>query len=254
MLLTINTQIRAHDFWLEPEPFYQENNQQIDISIRVGENLKGDALPNIPAWYSKFDVITPEGLKEVDGELGSDPAGYFKSDTDGTYAIGYLSTETEANLNAKKFNTYLKTQGLDKIITQREALNENDKSGREIFYRNVKTLIKIGKKNNVDFSSYDFGHPLNIKPLKNPYELKQGEELPVQITFDQKPAAHLLLRAQIKDNKKFLFSVRSDEQGKASIPLSHKGVWLIHTVDMIRSTREDIDWESYWGSLTFELK
>lgn len=253
-LLTISSPIRAHEFWLEPIPFYQETNKQIDITVRVGENMKGDILPNIPAWYSKFDVITAKGLQEVEGELGSDPAGHFKSGTQGIFAIGYLSTETFVDLPAKKFTTYLETQGLEKIIKRREELNESEKNGHEIFYRNVKTLVKVGDKNDANFFNYDFGHPLNITPLLNPYDLKLGDELPVQITFNQKPAANLLLRAQINDNDEFRFSVRTDEQGKASIPLKHKGIWLLHTVDMARSTKEDIDWESFWGSLTFEIK
>lgn len=253
-LLTTSTSISAHEFWLEATPFYQETNKQVDISIHVGENMKGDILPNISSWYSQFDVITPNGLQEVEGELGDDPAGRFTTDVEGIYSLGYLSTSTAVNLKAKKFNTYLKTQGLEKIIEQRKNLNESNKTGHEIFYRNVKTLVKIGTNESVNFFNHDFGHPVNIEPLINPYSLSIGEQLPVKITFEGEPAANLLLQAQINDNDEFRFSTRTDAQGHASIPLKHKGVWLLHTVDMKRSNVEGIDWESYWGSLTFEIR
>ncbi len=252
-LLTISTTIRAHEFWLEATPFYQKDNQATDITIHVGQNMKGDLQPNIPAWYSNFDIITADGIKEVDGELGRDPAGYFKTDIQGIYAIGYKSNKNTVDLPPKKFNGYLKKQGLEKIIEQRKALGESEKNGLEIYYRNVKTLIKMGDKRDVNFYNYDFGFPLNINPLQNPYDLTQGNKLRVQLTFNQKPAANLLLNAQIRDRPDFHFSVRTDKQGYATIPLAYKGVWLLHTVDMIRSQEEDIDWESFWGSITFEI-
>ncbi len=246
--------MNAHEFWLEAQPFYQKTSEHIDISVHVGENMGGEILPNIPAWYKEFDVFTADGLKPVEGEMGSDPAGVFYHETSGVYAIGYLSSENTANLEAFRFTDYLKKQGLEKIIVQREKLNETDSEGREIYSRNVKALVKIGIKNKVDFHDYDFGHPLNIKPLQNPYNLTVGDTLKVQVTFNQKPAANLLLRAQIKHKPNIKHAVRTDAQGFASLPINSKGVWLIHTVEMVRSNRYEIDWESFWGSLTFEVR
>lgn len=252
-LLTLSSSLSAHEFWLEAHPFYQKTHQQVDISIHVGEEFKGDLLPNIPAWYKAFDVITENGLQQVDGELGRDPAGYFSHKTPGIYAIGYLGVANQASLEAEKFTTYLKTQGLEKIIQQRKTLGESDNKGREIFYRNVKTLIKLGDKNEVNFFNHDFLHPLNINPLQNPYELTKGDSLRVQLTFNQKPVANLLLQAMVKNKAEYSFSIRTDANGYATIPLSYKGVWLVHSVEMIRSTKKDIDWESYWASLSFQI-
>jgi len=254
IFLTTSTSLNAHDFWLEAQPFYQKINNPTEISLHVGENMGGELLPNIPAWYEKFDVITAEGLKPVDGEMGRDPAGFFSHKTEGVYAIGYLSSESSVNLEGYFFNAYLKKQGLEKIIKQREKSGEFDMDGREVYTRNVKTLIKIGDKYDVDFHDYDFGYPLNIKPLQNPYTLKIGGSLKVQVTFNQKPAANLLLKAQIKNNPLIKHAVRTDEQGYAILPINAKGVWLIHTVEMIRSNKYEIEWESFWGSLTFEVR
>ncbi len=252
-LLTISTSIRAHEFWLEAHPFMQKTNQTTEITIHVGENMNGDLQPNIPAWYSNFDIITADGIKEVDGELGRDPAGYFKTKTQGIYAIGYQSTRNTVDLPAEKFEEYLTTQGLEKIIEQRKISGESNKNGQEAYYRNAKTLIKIGDRQDVNFYDYDFSYPLNIKPLQNPYELTQGDTLSIQITFNQKPAADLLLQAKVRHRPDFQFSIRTDKQGIANIPLTHQGVWLLHTVEMTPSNESNLDWVSYWGSLTFEI-
>jgi uncharacterized GH25 family protein len=254
IVLSISTTIRAHEFWLEAVPFYQKIGSTTEITLNVGQQMDGQLLPNIPAWYRHFDVITGEGLKPVGGELGRDPAGYINIQTPGIYAIGYESTKKTVDLEPEKFASYLKKEGLEKIINRRNELNESNKNGLEIYYRNVKALVKVGDKTDVNFYNYDFNYPLNINPLQNPYELAEADELDVQLTFKQKPAANLLLHAKIKNKPNFQFSIRTDAQGYATVPLSQKGVWLLHTVEMIRSEQQDIDWESYWGSLTFEIR
>tara|TARA_B110000285_G_scaffold41423_1_gene45537 strand:+ start:5578 stop:6372 length:795 start_codon:yes stop_codon:yes gene_type:complete len=254
ILLAISTTIRAHEFWLEATPFYQKIDRTTDITLNVGQQMDGQLLPNIPAWYRHFDVITDEGLKPVGGELGRDPAGYVYIQTPGIYAIGYESTKKSVDLEPEKFTSYLKKEGLEKIIKRRNELNENEKNGLEVYYRNVKALIKVGDKTDINFYNYDFNYPLNINPLQNPYELSEGNDLRVQLTFKQKPAANLLLHAKIKNNPNFQFSIRTDAQGNAIVPLKHSGVWLLHTVEMIRSEQQGIDWESYWGSITFEIR
>jgi len=254
ILVTSSTVIGAHEFWLEAQPFYQKTDRTTEITINVGQQMDGQSLPNIPAWYRQFDAITSDGLKPVGGELGRDPAGYVSIKTPGVYAIGYESMKKSVTLKPEKFTQYLKQEGLEKIIKYRDQLNESEKNGFELFYRNVKAIIKVGDKNEHNFYNYDFNHPLNISPLQNPYELSKGDDLRVQLTFKQKPAANLLLHGKIKNKPEFDLSLRTDAKGYATIPLAHKGVWLLHTVEMIRSEQPNIDWESYWASLTFEIR
>ncbi|MCO4837160.1 MAG: DUF4198 domain-containing protein [Oceanospirillaceae bacterium] len=254
IFVTSSTLVSAHEFWLEAKPFYQKTDQTTEITINVGQQMDGQSLPNIPAWYQGFDAITGDGLKPVGGELGRDPAGYVSIKAPGIYAIGYQSMKKSVTLKPEKFTQYLKQEGLEKIIKRRNELNENEKNGFELFYRNVKALIKVGDKSEHNFYNYDFNHPLNINPLQNPYELSKGDDLRVQLTFKQKPAANLLLHGKIKNKPAFNLSVRTDEKGYAIMPIEHRGVWLLHTVEMIRSEQQNIDWESYWASLTFEIR
>ena len=118
--------------------------------------MDGQSLPNIPAWYRQFDAITSDGLKPVGGELGRDPAGYVSIKTPGVYAIGYESMKKSVTLKPEKFTQYLKQEGLEKIIKYRDQLNESEKNGFELFYRNVKAIIKVGDKNEHNFYNYDF--------------------------------------------------------------------------------------------------
>lgn len=254
ILSSLSLTLNAHEFWLEAHPFYQKAGKKVEISVHVGENMKGGLLPNIPAWYKEFDVITSSGLQEVDGEMGRDPAGVFSQHIEGVYAVGYKSSKNTVELNAELFTQYLKDEGLEKIITQREQLNESQKNGREIYSRNVKTLVKIGETNQVNFYNHDFSYPLNITPMSDPYQLKIGDTLKVHVTYNQVSAANLLVKAQIKHQPDLSYQTRTDDSGMAHIPINHSGLWLISTVDMQRSDYDDIDWESFWSSMTFEIK
>ena len=159
ILLTISTTIRAHEFWLEAASLYQKIDLTTEITLNVGQHMDGQSLPNIPAWYRHFDVITSKGLKPVDGELGRDPAGYVSIKTPGIYAIGYESTIKTVDFEPEKFTKYLKNEGLEKIIKRRNELGESNKNGLEIYYRNVKALIKVGDKTEINNYNYDFNYP-----------------------------------------------------------------------------------------------
>lgn len=48
---------------------------------------------------------------------------------------------------------------------------------------------------------------------------------------------------------------QADEYGMAKIKLWRQGKWFIHTIHMIPSNRGDeIDWESFWTTFTFEVR
>lgn len=49
-------------------------------------------------------------------------------------------------------------------------------------------------------------------------------------------------------------TARTDSDGKASFELSQPGMYVINAVRMTRAKgRDDVEWESTWSSLTFEL-
>ena len=51
IFVTSSTLVSAHEFWLEAKPFYQKTDQTTEITINVGQQMDGQSLPNIPAWY-----------------------------------------------------------------------------------------------------------------------------------------------------------------------------------------------------------
>ena len=254
LLLISLSNLYAHDFWLEAQPFYAKPGDNVDITIHVGEDMIGDTLPNIPENYSDFSYTSKDGREAILGELARYPAGYFNPEKPGYYTIGYRSTENVVSLNGEKFTHYLKTEGLDKIIDFRKEHNQSDQKAKEIYSRCVKTLVKIGETVELDYSQQRFNYTYEITPLNNPYQLKIGDELTVQATYLGKPLANSLIIAFSKEAAWDKQKKRTDANGIAKVKLTSKGLWLIKSVEMIPSKRPGIDWESFWASLTFQMR
>ncbi len=244
----------AHDFWLEAHPFYTSVGKSVDISLHVGTGFSGDSLPNISDWYDDFSVFEGAQRKPVNGELGRDPAGYFVTKKAGSYAVGYQSTSSYAELDPATFMKYMTEEGLDNALLYRQQHKLMEQPAKENFIRHAKALIQAGDQFKIDSSGKVFGYALEIIPLQNPYRLQSGAALTVQILYQGQPAANVLLQASSKPATESVQRVRSNEQGQATIILDQAGAWLLKAVKIVRLNNQKADWQSHWASLTFEMR
>jgi len=133
---------------------------------------------------------------------------------------------------------------------------ESSKKGRERYSRFLKSLIQVGDKRTPTFGKR-VGLRFEIVPLANPYSLKIGDELNVQILFEGKPLVGRTLFADNRDDGSIARQrLTTDKDGLVRIKLDRKGVWLVRLVFMQRCSKncEGADWESFWGSLSFGVR
>lgn len=244
----------GHDFWLEAHPFYTETNNPVELSVHVGNDYVGDSLPNITNWYSDFSLYAIDSKKNIKGEMGRDPAGYFTPQKPGTYLVGYQSVWRFVDLDSATFNKYLNEEGLLNAIRLREQQQQTTQAGKENYIRHAKALVQAGKTFNVDASTKAIGYELEIIPLSNPYKKNINDVLEVKILYQGKPAEDLLLIAFTRDNPTAAQRLRSDQNGKVSLKLSQPGDWLLKAVKIFPIDDDEADWQSHWASLTFSLK
>lgn len=244
----------AHDFWLESTPYYTQPGEAVDVSVHVGNEFVGDSLPNIVSWYTDFSHYFPDHKQEVEGELGRDPAGYIKSDVQGTHLIGYQSDFTYTEIDPETFNKYLRMEGLSNAIEYRARHGLTDKPAKENYIRHAKTLIQVGDRFDIDTSMQRIGYDLEIMPAQNPYRLKLNDQLSLQVLYQGKPDAGLLLIAFSKQHPQRMQEIRTDADGRATITLDDTGPWLVKAVKIYRLERQQAEWQSHWASLTFGIR
>ncbi len=248
--------LHAHDFWIEPGTFTPAIGQVVGLRLRVGQNLIGDALPLNPPLVNRFVVVDGFASTPVLGRPGGDPAGLTRVASPGLLIVGYHSKPSSVELAAEKFKAYLADEGLDAIIALRERGNETGSDVHESFARCAKSLLLVGAASETQ-SDRRLGFPLELVAERNPYALGADADLPVRLTFEDRPLAGALVVAMNKSNGAERQAARTDADGRVHLSLKAQqqagGMWLIKAVHMVAAPADSgAEWSSYWASLTFE--
>ena len=245
--------VLAHDFWIEPSTFHPSPGDSVTAALRVGQKLQGDPLPRMPMLIEHFVLRSRSGETPLLGITGEDPAGSATVREGGLQWIGYQSNPYPVTLEAKKFEDYLRDEGLERIVALRAKNGQSLAPGRERFYRCAKALLDAGGVQSGTFEA-PLGFTLEVVPRRNPYALHAGDELPLTLLFRGKPIANVLVVAMNRSNPDRSVRARTDGKGHVSLRLPTSGFWLVKAVQMETAVAgAGVDWESWWASLTFDL-
>jgi uncharacterized GH25 family protein len=244
----------AHDLWIELTTFSPAAGQLVGARLRVGENFAGDSLPRDPALIDQFIVVDAAGRKPVTGVAGDDPAGSFRVAAPGLLVIGYHSNPSTVELPAEKFNQYLKEEGLEAVAAERTRRKETGAATREHFSRCAKSLLLSGAPNEAQ-GDRQLGCTLELLAERNPYALRAGQELPIRLTYLNRPLSGALVIAMNRANPAEKLSARTDNDGRVRFQLPPDKLWLVKAVHMVRAPLvSKVQWTSFWASLTFDLR
>jgi uncharacterized GH25 family protein len=249
------TLANAHEFWIEPKAFRFKVGEEMKVDFMVGENFTGEYWDMTRHKAEKLEMymgIEKRNLtKEVKSTKGKNLT--YKFDREGTHLLSLESNEAFIELEADKFNAYLKEDGLDNILDARTNAKELDKPSKEFYKRFAKLIVQAGDRTDAVFKK-KLNTRLEIIPLANPYTLKSGDYLECKVMWEGKPAAHSLVKVwSHTGNRIFLQNIYAENDGSVKFPLSSKGPWMVSSVKMIKSEREGADYQSFWASLVFGI-
>jgi uncharacterized GH25 family protein len=243
----------AHNFWIEPTTFTPAPGQRLAVRLRVGVELQGDPVPRDPKLIKRFVAVGPSGEAPVPGVPNTEPAGFEAFAVPGLYTIVYESGRSPVEIDAAKFETYLKEEGLEAIGNARARQGKSAAGAKEVFSRCAKALIAVGGGGAGPGFDRVLGQRIELVAEKNPYALAGGGELPVRLLYEGKPLAGALVMA-LQRGRPDKVTGRSDSKGRVTLKLDSPGFWLIKAVHMIPAPADaGADWESFWASLTFAL-
>jgi uncharacterized GH25 family protein len=246
----------AHEYWLLPDRFAAPAAEAIAIAHRVGTGWPGETLPRDPARIVRFALVDAAGERAIEGEPGADPAGTIALRRPGIALAVYRSRPSPVRLEAEAFESYLRAEGLERVIAARAAQGESGLPGVEIFSRNAKAmLVAPGAAATPDarFWRRPVGLALELVPESDPRRLGAGGTFALRLLHRSKPLAGALVKALPKDGNERGVSARTDSQGRVRLVLPEAGIWLISAVHMIDAPAgSGARWESLWSSLTFD--
>ena len=249
----------AHEYWFETDNFFLKLNERSQIRLFVGEALKRDEeKPYQASKTISFDMFAADGKFDMRSLVEDETTPFlkFSSDHQGTFLLFLERNWSYIKLDAAKFENYLREDGMDYIIDERKRLGESNKAGSERYSRFIKTLLQVGD-NRTGSAKTRVGSKLEIVPLENPYSKKSGDNLKLQIYFGGVPLKEKAVFADNRDGEEYSTQkLTTDKDGKITVKLDRKGLWLIRLVYMQRCAKNcnEADWESFWGALSFGLK
>lgn len=249
--------LAAHDFWIEPTVIAPAAGAQVGVRLRVGEHFAGEPVPRNPERIERFAIVGPNGEKPIPGVEGGEPAGFATVGPAGIYQIVYDTNRASVALDAKKFEDYLRMEGLERIIDLRQRRGESEKPSREVYSRCAKALLGVGGTEGTGFDK-PAGLELELVAEKNPLQIPPGTETPFRLLYKGQPLAGALVMALPHSKPEAgAMKARTDKDGSVrfKLPAGPAGgeIWLIKAVHMIEAPQDakDADWESFWASLVF---
>jgi uncharacterized GH25 family protein len=122
-----------------------------------------------------------------------------------------------------------------------------------MFSRCAKSLVLSGPPSEGQ-GDRRLGFPLELVAERNPYAIRTGQDLPVRLTYENRPLAGTLVVAMNRQNPSEKQAARTDNDGRVRFQLRPGGMWLIKAVHMLPAPAgSNADWASYWASLTFQM-
>lgn len=254
----LTASVFAHDLFLKTDSFFLQPNSKYVVKIMNGTFQKSEGAVSFARLNDVSVVSAGKTAHPKEADFTKDETTAFlnlKTGAAGTYVVG-LSTKTrEIALTAEEFNEYLKEDGLPDTLEERRKTGELEKNAKERYGKHVKAILQIGKKQTDDYKTI-LGYPVELVPQQNPYQLKKGDAIEILCLKDGKPLAGQVVLAGREEKGKIIAApeLRSDRNGIVKLRLDGAGKWFVKFISMMKLDDPDLNYESKWTTLTFELK
>jgi uncharacterized GH25 family protein len=249
----------AHDLYMMPEKFVVKGGSQLKIVFQNSDDFPEASAPSPtkPERLRDTRLLSQAGTANLENIVAN------QRNTTATVAIpgeglGIITARTLPTfleLPPDRFKSYLEHENLTSTLKWREEHKEANAPGRERYSKYVKSIIKAGKSDGR--YKNPTGLTIEIIPEADPYSVKPGGTLPVQVLLRGKAAVDVAVESAWLENGKAKMEVfgRTDANGRIRIPVKAAGPHRLHAIVMERCAEPKVaDWESFWASLTFEVQ
>lgn len=263
LLVLVVAPLSAHTMFLKLSTYFLEPNTETTVALVNGTFEESE---NAIARNRMTDVSIVDGdgtVRHPDTSQWHDEGHSalltMMTGTPGTAVIGVSTRPRTFTLTAEEFNNYLRHDGVVDVLAARKDNGTLDQEARERYSKHVKALVQVGDTQ-TDTYRHRLGYPIEIVPQQNPYALGVGDTLPVKVLRDGAPVSDQVVYANYEGHHAHgadgehqeAVQTRTNGEGIARIPLEHQGRWYVRLIHMEKMDA-DVDYESNWATLTFEI-
>src|SRR6056297_92631 len=260
VLLSAAVLSMSHELFLKTDSHFLEPNAAVQLYLLNGtfdtsENaITTDRIIKPKVIGPDYRMEPKEGQFSIDNKIT-----YlnFTTGDAGTYVAGISTLPRVLEMDANAFNTYLEHEGLENTIAERKEQKIENRGAKERYSKHVKALLQVGQKSSIDFTK-PLNYPIEFVPMNNPFEINLGDAVGFKLLRNGKPLANHIVHYSTavpgQDAHENENSTRTNDNGLVSIMPTSKGKWYIATIHMEKKEGEEVDYESNWATLTFEIK
>jgi len=253
--------LHAHDLFVKLDSYFLQPHSTVTIPILNGSFvLSENAI--MRDRVTDISVVSSAGRTHIDTTHWVGDTTYadttfltLETGTPGTYIVGASTRSRDLGMAAADFNDYLEHDGIPDVLEERRRSGDLDRDVWERYSKHVKAVLQVGDRRDA-FYLTPLGYPAEIVPLVNPYDLHAGDELTVLCLVDGQPVANqlVILGGEQGGNLVDEARKRTDQAGVVGFVIDSPGRWYVEFINMQPSEAQDIDYESNWATLSFEIR
>jgi uncharacterized GH25 family protein len=254
--------VAAHEMFLKAREYVVTPNSEQVIRLMNGtfdeseNSISRDRMAAVSIAANGRATSPPE-----DAWYDDENSSYLRYRTGdaGTYVIGVSTRSSIITLSRDDFIAYLRHDGILDTLAKFEKDKELQEV-RERYSKHVRAIVQVGEERSADHSM-PLGYPIEILLDQNPYDLELGDELSFRVLFEGKPVNNQIVRVSYEGfeggdsahGSGNAYMLRTDEEGRARFILNDRAVWYIALIHMQKMNDDEVDYESNWATVTFEL-
>jgi hypothetical protein len=262
----------AHDLWIMAGQYRLELFESTRVFINSGDafpqslSLLGEHRVTALALHGPTDKRAISEFRVEGKSLSFE----IQPMSAGSHVVALSTRERRVRLRGSDFTSYLEASRLDAIVALVEELGEAGEPAVELYSKWAKAVIDVDEAadsaptNASGVSAEDepppawskpVGHRLEIIPVANPNEITPGERLMVQVLYEGEPLVGVSVTGGQAGGPAGEIVARTDELGRAEVTITSAARWYLRAIHMIRRDDDpDVRWESFWSTLTFEVR
>lgn len=248
----------AHDYWLEFSPLRVEPMSDVALTLHVGEDFVAEKEKVMElARMVVFRRVSAAGEEDLlaGASEGQRPLARVRL-APGGHLIVLERNASHIEMRARKFNRYLKHEGLSAAFADRKRARERLRRARERYTRHLKAFMQVGDA--ADGTSMKvLGQRLELVPEGDLATLRPGDRFAMTLRFEGKPLPGAMIEAFVRmpGGEARGQKMTSDADGRVEFTALATGAWVVRTVHMQRCVRcKDADWESFWAGYSFAVR
>ncbi len=246
---------QAHDTWLLPAQSHVESGKPFSLAMTSGmafpQNESPIAVDRIARGGARIggkdSAFAGRQEDEHSLQLTADLGRWA-----GLSTVWIVLKPRTLELTAEDVQHYLEEIGSPPAVVARWQAMPEPRRWRESYRKNVKTYVRVGDIIDDATWAQPVSAPLELMPESNPTSLRAGDELTLLLLRDGKPAPGVTI-GLVRAGETAATNRETDARGRATFTLERGGWYLARVTDLRPATGKDLDWESDFATLTFEV-